>query len=256
MGWIRPVKSHGEEVIGWREFRKLFGISVREQSAHLSGLARYPVLRLVDRSGAGPAPSLPAPPDSPWVEAVREVARLQLDEPRWLLHSERTWLFATALIEFDCKKSGEPRHSDLAPELVYIASLLHDTGLLMENRSRCFAVTGAEFAASTACEVGADPARAKVVAKAISSHISVRPGNVLGHYLQAGSLLDVSGTRVWDLERAMVEEVCRLWSREGFPEEARYRWAAECALFPNGRAAFARRPGCLSLATYVAPLPH
>ena len=248
MGWARPVESCGEEVIGWREFKALLRPNALQQVRHVSGLVRYPFIRLLDQSTRGPTRPLPTPPTSHWVTEARRVAAQQLPDPRWIWHSERTWLFATVLADLD----GE----DLEPELLYVASLLHDSALLMESRVRCFAVTGAEFAVSTADAAGANPNDARMVARAISSHISVCPDNELGRYLQAGSLLDVAGTRVWDLQRALVTEVCKAWPRTGFPAEVRHRWSQECALFPNGRAAFARFPGGMTLASHLAPLPR
>lgn len=254
----RPWRSDGVEVIGWREFLSLLDDSLKKQAIHASGLARYGLLGLLRQSAGGAAPDLPVPPSTTWVEVARRTAEEQLDDDRWICHSERTWQFAIALAARDKEQAAAKgkQVTALDSELLYVASLLHDTGLLTESRTKCFAVTGAANAFRTAREAGVDETRANLVAQAICTHISVNPGNRLGEYLQAGSLLDAIGTRVWHLDRALVHKVCCDWSREGFPAELRRRWAQECQLFPYGRAAFARRPGCFSLATYLSPLPH
>jgi hypothetical protein len=258
MGWRRPWESEGVEVIGWRDYPSLLGISLSKQGAYACGMARYSLLRLLHRSVGGLVPDLPKPPDTDWVKAARFVARKVLVDESWELHSERTWLFASALAMRD-ERAGKLTAADskqLDPELLYVASMLHDTGLFVEDRTRCFAITGARFAFTTARQAHADEHRAEVVYRAIASHISLCPGNVLGKYLQFGSLLDVTGNRIWDLDRAVVDQVCGVRSRADFPAQVRHRWAEECSMFPNGRAGFARCPGAISIATYLAPLPH
>lgn len=253
----RPLRSNGVEVIGWREYASLLDDSLKKQVVYVPGVMRYGVLRLLDRFVDRETPALLVPPETDWVLAAREVAERKLT-CHWFLHSERTWQFATALAARDHQRAaanGKPT-PEVDPELLYVAALLHDTGLLSDDRKRCFAVVGATNALSTARKVGADRASAKLVAQAICSHISVNPGNQLGEYVQAGSLLDLIGSRAWHLGPALVKKVCDEWPRAGFPAELRTRWARESSLFPHGRAAFARWPGGLSLATYVAPLPR
>ncbi|MFI7060208.1 hypothetical protein ACIBL3_04425 [Kribbella sp. NPDC050124] len=249
------MRSDGVEVIGWREFASLLDDSLKKQAAYVSGLVGYGLLTLLDRSEPGAVPQLPDPPTTPWAQAARRVADETMDE-RWIAHSERTWQFATALASRDSRRAaaqGAPLEEPNSEQL-YVASLLHDTGLFDANRTKCFAVTGSANARSTAVEAGVDEDAAELVAEAISSHVSLNPGNPLGEYLQAGSLLDAIGDRVWHLDRAVVDKVCDDWPRAGFPGELRSRWAQECSMFPNGRAAFARCPGGFSLATHLAPL--
>jgi hypothetical protein len=257
MAWRRPWKSDGVEVIGWREFAGLLDDSLMKQVGYASGLVGYGVRCLLRRTDGGAASVLPVPPPTDWARVARKVACETMDA-HWVAHSERTWLFATALASRDMQRAvakGKP-FEKVDAEQLHVASLLHDTGLLVADRTKCFAVTGAANAWSTAEEAGVDDASVKVVAEAISSHISIKPGNQLGRYVQAGSLLDGIGDRVWHLDRAMMEKVCEKWPRTGFPAELRRRWTQECSLFPNGRAAFARCPGGITLATYLAPLPR
>jgi hypothetical protein len=166
----------------------------------------------------------------------------------WWHHAERTWQFAVALAAVDGKGLNE--------EDLYVASLLHDTGFYQDSRQRCFAATGAAHAFSTAADVGIGGNRVQAVVDAIFGHISVKPPTELARYVRAGSLLDLAGTRIWDLDRSMVDQVCAKWPRDGFPEAAREFWADECERFPNGRAAFARCPGGLVAASYTSTLPE
>jgi len=250
MSWRRPWHSDGPEVIGLREALTQMPIVARRGLEHIGGLASYPAVLLRQRNDRPVA--LPPPPMSDWVTAVDKLAGSRLTTP-WFNHSKRTWQFATALL---AAAEDNKDNEDLEPELVYVASMLHDIGLLADGRTQCFAVEGAQNAFSTAAEAGVPASMAKIVAEAISTHISVDPGNELGQYIQWGSLLDITGHRVWLIHRSVVSKACAAWSRGGFPAECRERWADECKLFPDGRAAFARFPGLLSAASYLAPLPR
>jgi hypothetical protein len=169
-------------------------------------------------------------------------------DARWVRHSRRTWQFASALADRD--------DAQLDPELIYVGSMLHDSGLFEPNPTRCFAVEGAAHATHTAKEANVDAERARTVAHAIASHISVNPDSKLGRYLQYGSLLDLTGTRLWKLDRDLVDRIFLADEREGLPKDVRERWPAECARFPHGRAAYAKCPGLFMLATRLAPLPN
>jgi hypothetical protein len=257
MSLKRPWKSYPPEVIGCREFLTLLPSVGKRGVEYGIGLAGYPLWRL--RPWTGAQAELPPRPDTQWAEVVEEFARKRLTD-LWRRHSERTWYFATALAAADHETHTPVMNSGFGPEdwheLVYIASMLHDSGLVSEQRTRCFAEAGAVNALATAAKAGSSDRKADLVAKAIASHISVDPGNHLGKYIQLGSLLDITGFRVWRLDRALVSAACRASSREGFPAECRKQWAAECEAFPNGRAAFARRPGLLAAASHMRLLPR
>ena len=242
---LRPMKSGGVEVIGWSEYRSLLKPTLQMQADFAGGLARHAVTPQRRKRSLSPPPVLPSPPASPWVEAARGAASRELIDERWMLHSERTWLFAKALAEHD--------HQHLDDEALYVACLLHDVGFFQGSRTRCFAIASAQVAdAISAGRTHGDPA-SQMVAKAIRSHISVTPENKLGKYLRAGSLLDVIGMRVWDLDGAYVHSACERWPRSGFDRDLRRRWRDECRRFPHGRASYARWPGGLSIASYLAP---
>ena len=168
----RPLESQGVEIIGWRKYPGLLRESVRRQTQHIYGMARYPVLYLLDRS-TGAQGNLPSPPETAWAETARRRAEEALDDI-WLTHSERTWLFAAMLAQRDQQNSQQ---KPISRELLDVACMLHDTGLLMQSRAKCFAVAGAEQAAETAAMAGVrDEDSIQAVALAISSHVSINPG--------------------------------------------------------------------------------
>jgi hypothetical protein len=261
MSWKRPWKSDPPEVIGCREFLTLLPDVGKRGVEYGIGLAGYPLWRLRQRRGEPAA--LPSRPDTKWAEVVEDFACKQLTV-HWRRHSERTWYFATALAAADRAKHAPALDPGLGAEfeleewreLVYVASMLHDSGLVSERRTECFAAAGAVNAFSTAAKAGTSDTKAELVANAIASHISVDPGNKLGKYIQLGSLLDITGFRVWSIDRAVVSAACGASSREGFPDECRKQWVAECEAFPNGRAAYARRPGLLVAASHMRLLPR
>jgi hypothetical protein len=242
----RPKKSDGVEVIGWSEYGSLLKPTLQMQAEYARGLARYVATRQRRRRYPSPASALPSPPDSRWVDAARDVASRALVDIRWMRHSERTWLFANALAEHDGQQ--------LDDKVLYVACLLHDVGLFQEDRTRCFAVESALIAGVTSTGCAQDDPSPQIVANAIKSHISVAPDNNVGKYLRAGSLLDVTGMRVWDLDDSYVHSVCERWSRSGFDRDLRHRWRDECQRFRHGRASYARCPGALCAASYLAPL--
>jgi hypothetical protein len=158
----------------------------------------------------------------------------------------RTWCFATTLEQID--------GVSIDPELMFVAAALHDVGLFQPIDGRCFTVTGARVALSTAKSLGVPADRAELAARAIFVHICPAvPSEVLGRYLQAGSLLDVTGDRVWDLSDDTVAAVHARWSRAGFAAEVRALWKEESVRLPHGRASYARCPGGLLLALRLNP---
>ena len=244
----RPWQSSSVETVDWRHYGPLLLESLRLGSQHVAGMVPYWLKGDYRTAAAEPAMALKDPPVSPWVAAAHKVVEdVRMSDP-WRHHSERTWHFAVALAAVDGREQDE--------EELYVASLLHDTGFYDDTRQRCFAATGAARAFSTAADVGIEGKRVQAVADAIFGHVSVKPPTELACYVRAGSLLDVAGTRVWDLDRAMVDQVCAKWPRDGFPRAARQFWADECARFPFGRAAFARFPGGLVAASHASTLPE
>lgn len=256
----RPWRSTGAEVIGWWDGCMLLPKLLQQLGAQPRAFPYY----VPRRSGAHTRmpPLAPPPGGSDWiVEAERAISHAgpATMSHVWRRHSLRTWHFAAALAARENRGFPARRdpHQGLDDELMYVAALLHDSGLFLTPRAgESFAAAGARLALETAEATGADENRAQLVATAIESHISVDPGNQLGDYIQFGSLLDLTAAGIWKLDRALVEQVYATETRLGFPSDAHDRWLAECQRLPLGRAAYAKCPGALLLATRLAPLPH
>ncbi len=81
-------------------------------------------------------------------------------------HSYRSHFFAVALAERD--------RVGFDAELLYVAALLHDIGLVARfDTGRCFEEDGADVAAALAAEEGWPPERCEAVAEAIRLHVAV-----------------------------------------------------------------------------------
>lgn len=239
---IRPLRSQGVEVIGWRDYPTLLIPTLRMQATYVFGVVRHAVTRAQCHNSAPTHSPVLVAPESPLVEAAHKTAVRELSDERWLLHSLRTWAFAKALAAHD--------HHPVDDELLYVACLLHDVGLFHSARTGCFAIESAR----AACTIGASGTETQQLVSAIESHIAITPNNQLGRYLRAGSLLDVIGMRAWDLDRDYMKRTCERWPRTGFDRDLRQRWREESRRVPLGRAAFARWPGGLTLASHGARL--
>src|SRR5438094_5290543 len=81
-------------------------------------------------------------------------------------HSFRSHFFAVALAERDRVRFDA--------ELLYVAALLHDLGLVARfDTGRCFEEDGADAAAALAAGVGWPPERSEALAEAIRLHLAV-----------------------------------------------------------------------------------
>ena len=101
------------------------------------------------------------------------------------------------------------------PELLLVASLLHDVGLSDRRRSescRCFTLDSAIAAAGVLGKAGWDEARTTVVADAICLHMngcSSLEDGAEAYLLQQATACDVVGTRYYDFEKRFRDSVVR-----------------------------------------------
>jgi hypothetical protein len=125
-------------------------------------------------------------PRTPLVAAAE---RALAPAPRWVLaHSMRTYLWGWLLGVRDGLRPDA--------ELLLVASLLHDLGLIHRDGAACFALRGAELARAIVVAAGADASVAERVADAIARHLNVAPGgDVEARLVGAGAALDVVGAR-------------------------------------------------------------
>ena len=137
-------------------------------------------------------------------------------EPRFLFnHSVRSYLFGLAV----------GKHLGLQPdvELLYLAAILHDIGLVPEyDRDGSFELNGARAAREFLVNNDMATARADLVHEAIALHAAVgiagsrEPEIALMHY---GAGVDVIGFRAEDVAMETRQAVLADWPRASFKSE-------------------------------------
>jgi hypothetical protein len=142
--------------------------------------------------------AIPIPDSSLAKKAEQHAAELS---PQSLLnHCYRTYLWGSLLAQCDKIRLEDP-------ELLYVASLLHDLGATdhhfgRDPRAHCFAVEGGFAAEAFLLKEGLDPNDAERVAEAIILHINpvveVEHG-CMARYLGAGAWCDIQGYRLRDI---------------------------------------------------------
>jgi hypothetical protein len=190
-------------------------------------------------------------PDSAAARRAEEHCR-DVSSPALFNHCVRAWLWARILAVQDGLRPDD--------ELLYVACLLHDLGLTPRYAAGapCFAIRGARAAAAAVDGLGWSPARSDALAEAITLHLNVRVGREHGieaHLLNAGTALDVTGLRLWELPAAAPAAVVARAPRLGFKRDLWATWEAETAAHPGCRAAFLARGLQLGLLLRTAPFP-
>lgn len=225
------------------ERRQLVRPILRGQAAALAG-------RLALLAGQRPdgIQEIEAPPDSAMARAAERAADDQPDEVRG--HAERTWLFGTALANVD--------GVELDRELFYIASLLHDVGLVE-------AVTGEDFTLRSAAAVPPvmsdhrNDRDITHVQDAITAHTtpgaSIETDGAEAFYLQSGAVCDLGGLRLSHLAAPTVQAILDAHPRTGLAEVIVPLIRAEAAAVPTGRFALLCKTG-FPAAVRMAPLPR
>jgi HD domain len=197
--------------------------------------------RLKRRSGRkAPAADLDAIriPDSPMVRDAEELCR-EVSPPHLFQHCQRTYLWGSLL-----GRQGGIRHDE---ELLYVASLLHDLGATSRYPGEglhCFGVVSALAARDLVRAREWKEARARATAEAISLHLNVRVGLEHGpeaHLLSAAAALDVTGLRVWELDRRTIGAVLARHPRLDFAREMDTFTQLEMVARPDGRIRFLYR---------------
>ncbi len=162
------------------------------------------------------------------------VAEAACDEqrPHVVRHSYRTWAYGYALALIDGK---EP----LDEELFYVACLLHDHGLERPRAGEDFTLRSAERALQCVRVADRSDQVGQTIADAITMHVTpglrARPDTVLGCYIQAGSMLDLSGLRANDLSRSYCRAVAAEYQRDGVTDFFVNLVRAEAAANPRSR---------------------
>jgi hypothetical protein len=171
-------------------------------------------------------------PDSTFARRAREL--VVEAEPAFLVnHSVRAYAWAIALAAHD--------DVDVDPEILYVAALLHDIGLMPAyDLGRCFELDGALAARDLAVRDGQPTGRADAIHDAIALHMAAE--------LPAGSAaevtllwdstgVDVTGYRYRDVPRRLVPPVLAAYPRLGFKREFGARFADQATRKPHCRVA-------------------
>ncbi|MFF1573647.1 HD domain-containing protein [Leifsonia sp. NPDC058292] len=155
-------------------------------------------------------------PDTAAARAALEIATEYYSESL-LNHCQRAWLWSVGFA------TEESREFDA--ELLYVAALLHDIGLVEEfdNHTLAFENGGGHVAIALTAGAGWDAARRTRVHEIIERHmwLSVDPAqDVEGYLLETATALDISGARAdalpTDFQRAVLAAHPRLRLAEEF----------------------------------------
>ncbi len=107
-------------------------------------------------------------------------------------------------------------------EVLYVAALLHDIGLMPGfDTGRCFEADGEHFARELLIMLGWGPSRADLVANAIRDHWNGPESHddVEALLLAQGAAIDVTGLGATTFDEQTVAHVVELLPREGFKRE-------------------------------------
>jgi hypothetical protein len=144
-------------------------------------------------------------------------------------HSFRSYAWSVALAERDRVRFDA--------ELLYVAALLHDIGLVARfDTGRCFEEDGAAVAAELAAAEGWPDERREALAEAIRLHVAVEielEDGPEAYLLWHATGLDVTGHRHGDLAPQIIDEVVGAYPRLDFKRGFMELIAEQAAHKPN-----------------------
>lgn len=154
-------------------------------------------------------------PDTPACAAALEVAAAYCS-PALLNHSLRAYVWAAVY--------GTEQGMAFDPELMYVAAMFHDIGLVTEfdNRTVGFDDAGGHVAWVFATGAGWPQARRRRLVEAVIAHMAdeVDPrADPEGYLLERSTSLDISGRHMDDFSTEFKKAVLRRWPRLGIAEE-------------------------------------
>lgn len=245
MDWSWAVATGG--TLGRRERRALLTPLLRTAV----GYATTRVRLVTGRRGAGGVDvDRLRWPDSKLALAAEEEARDSCS-PDVLAHCYRSYLFGLSLAAIDGFGVDE--------ELCYVICLLHDLAVGKPTPGRCFAVVGGERAERFALDHGEPADRASTIGSAIGGHLTAGQDQDLSHpggFVSAGAFLDVSGSRIDELDPGWVDGLLNRYPRQDFKRRLNGYLAEEAAAMPAGRTGYLTRIGRLPLLVRIAPFPE
>ena len=184
---------------------------------------------------------LPAP-DSPVARRAREL--IDASEPAFLVnHSIRSYAWAVALAPVDRRAFD--------PEVLYVAALLHDIGLVPAfDKGGCFEFDGAEYAQQLALEAGLAEEPARAIRDAVALHMAavVPPEAGAESFLLSDSTgVDVRGRRLDEIPTTLASRVVEVFPRLDFKREFSRLLVDQAERKPRCRAAEMVADGMLAL---------
>lgn len=176
-------------------------------------------------------------PDTALAKAAEEALTASSSRPL-IFHTYRTYAWGRIL-------ASQAGHA-LDDELFYVASLLHDLGLVLDDHQRpsgscCFAYDGAEAALGVMQRAGMDTVRSERVADAISLHLNASVPLSQGaeaRYLNAGAALDVIGLGKSHIPEDWLQRVLEAYPRDGWLEDVGPLLRREVETRPGSRVHF------------------
>ena len=171
-------------------------------------------------------------PDSRLAQRAR--ALLLDSEPAYLVnHSIRAYAWAVGLAEHD--------RVAFDPEILYVAALLHDIGLVAPyDRGGCFELDGALAARDFALGHGEPPGRAEAIHDVIALHMAAElPPDAAAEVslLWDSTGVDVTGYRLADVRAALVAPVLAAYPRLEFKRGFAALFVDQAARKPHCRVA-------------------
>jgi hypothetical protein len=231
-GWVgtSPWAEVSGGALGARERRELWGLAARGE---LLRIARGFTARF-DRTPLDLA-AVPMP-DSALATATRDLCA-RVSSPALLGHCLRTYLWGALL--------GQRLQQRFDPELMFVASLLHDLGLTEHAAPSahvpCFAVSGSHAALAFLHSQGVSEERAARAAECITLHMHPYVPLEHGpeaHLMAAGAALDVIGSRQHELAPAVRKAVVERHPYRDLGSELMCRVRSQVTAFPSTRSAF------------------
>src|SRR4051812_32977396 len=242
IGWTESTGG----VLTTRECLSLAGPLVRGELAILVGLVAMALRVHSGRRNVVDSARL-APPDSALARDA-DVAAQDLLTPALLNHSRRAYAWGAAIAEL--------QGISFDRELLYLASMFHDTGIRTPVPHVDFTVRSAELAREFTDSHGVPADDRELIANAIAMHNTPGVGVEFGaeaFLLSAGASLDVFGLRSNEIPDTVRHSVVREYPRLGFKREFAGLVRAEAKRVPRGRMWYLNRFAGSDLTIRLAP---
>jgi hypothetical protein len=190
-------------------------------------------------------------PDTTVAVAAKEVARA-FHSPAFVHHCARSYAWSAAL--------GTAEGTPFDAELLYVAAMLHDLGLVepFDSHTAPFEEAGGSVGWVFAAGAGWPPARRDRVRRVIVAHMADavdRAEDPEGSLLARGTGVDISGRGVDLLPAPLLAEVLGRWPRLSLAVEFGGCFRDQAARKPEGAAGRAVRSGLFDRMA-ANPLDH